>query len=131
MAGAEQHDYLVLYGSLKRGFPDRAELGIEDSLEYEGPCSFEGTLFDLGDYPGAHPGRGMVRGELYQILDRDILRVLDTFEHFDPASPDTSLYLRTCIRLYQPPSDAWVYFLRERPRASVIDSGVWTHPSVG
>ena len=64
MAGAEQHDYLVLYGSLKRGFPNRSELGIEDSVEYEGPCAFEGTLFDLGDFPGACPGGGIVRGEL-------------------------------------------------------------------
>ena len=74
-------------------------------------------------------GGGMVRGELYQILDMDVLRVLDAFEHFDPTAPDTSLYLRTCIRLHQPASDAWVYFLRERPNAPVIESGVWTHLS--
>ena len=48
MAGAEQHDYLVLYGSLKRGFPNRAELGIEDSIEYEGPCASERTRRPLG-----------------------------------------------------------------------------------
>ena len=131
MAGAQQPHYLVLYGSLKRGFPNRAKLGIEDSIQYEGPCAFKGTLFDLGDYPGACPGGGIVRGELYRILDPDVLRVLDPFEHFDPASPDHSLYLRQCVNLLQPQIDAWVYFLRERPSAPVVRLGFWTHPGVG
>lgn len=72
-------------------------------------CRIDGHLYDLGDYPGLVPGRGVVAGELYGIVDDHALAIMDAFEDFDPDRPRASPYMRTWRRLHTPAIDCWLY----------------------
>lgn len=99
-----------------RGLGAMDSLGIGDRLRYLGPCVFAGELFDLGRYPGWRLGEAEVVGELYVLLDSQVLEVLDEFEGYDPAQPHESLYLRKRVRLIQPSeTDAWIYLYNHAP----------------
>jgi gamma-glutamylcyclotransferase (GGCT)/AIG2-like uncharacterized protein YtfP len=118
-------DLLVVYGTLLSGLGHQERLGVVRGLELVGPCRVRGALFALGWYPGlvldggapalaAGDGstavpEGLVTGELFRVLDPAVVAVLDRFEGFDPASPDTSEYLRVRVRVVEPEVDAWVY----------------------
>lgn len=68
--GADQPDYVAVYGSLMRGFGlSDAPEGLEELLIDRGSCVISGKLYDLGDYPGLVPGDGNVNGELYEVRD--------------------------------------------------------------
>jgi len=46
-------------------------------------ASVAGILLDLGDFPGAVPGRGRIRGEVWQIDAAEVLRTLDEYEGYN------------------------------------------------
>jgi gamma-glutamylcyclotransferase (GGCT)/AIG2-like uncharacterized protein YtfP len=101
------------------------ELGLAEALDYVGEGSFSGELHDLGDYPGAVPGKHRVHGELYRIRRPDILGPLDRYEEFDPADSARSLFVRRRI-LVPPFGDAWAYFYNgPLDAARRIPSGDW------
>ncbi|MBJ19708.1 MAG: hypothetical protein GY910_10865 [bacterium] len=120
-------DWIALYGSLMRGLGGMNSLGISDRMRYVGPCICAGELFDLGGYPGLRLGEARVVGELYAILDPQVLEILDEFEGFDPERPRESLYLRERTDLIDPPQmRAWVYRYNHVPDARArIGSGDW------
>jgi gamma-glutamylcyclotransferase (GGCT)/AIG2-like uncharacterized protein YtfP len=63
------------------------------------PAITLGELWDLGSYPGMHPGSDWVLGELWIFRPNDIqetFRVLDEIEDYDPKE-DRGLYLRRQI----------------------------------
>lgn len=100
---------IALYGSL-RDAEVRRQLGLAGRLRRLGRFRLEGILYDLGPYPALAPGKGVVHGELYEILDSGVLPTMDAYEAFDPARPAKfSVYLRERWRLADPNVDSWVY----------------------
>lgn len=100
---AAGHEYVFVYGSLKRGF---------DNHRIIAPAHFVGTgrtpprfdMLDLGGFPAAITGKHSMTGEVYEV-DRDIMEMLDHLES------NGSLYLRRKVPILvqgrQIP--AWVY----------------------
>lgn len=112
---------IALYGSLMSPFFTLEQLGLKSRLELLGPCTLQGRLYDLGDYPGLLMPTGagdIVEAELYRFSDSGVLRVLDEFEDYDPGNESASLYLRKKFLLESPRQEAWVYLYNQ----SVIES---------
>jgi gamma-glutamylcyclotransferase (GGCT)/AIG2-like uncharacterized protein YtfP len=117
---------LAVYGSLRagHGLPEAPE--VQHALRARGPCVIRGRLVDLGDYPGLLDGPGLVQGELFEVLDPDVLRTLDAYEEYDPGDPAGSAYLRRAVTLLRPAIDAWVYIYNgDVDGLPVIASGDW------
>lgn len=125
MAESREPSLLFLYGTLRQGEPMFEQLRLSDALEFVGETSFPGALYDLGDYPGAVPGDGLVAGELHRIRDPGILTALDEYEEFDPANPATSLFVRQRIVIPEV-GEAWAYLYNgSREHRRRLDSGEW------
>ncbi len=119
-------DLLFVYGTLMRGLPLHHLIAGRCEFVEEGTVT--GRLLDLGRYPGAVPeGPGTIYGEVYRLLDPDLLVSLDQEEGYRPDAPGRSLYLRrpTAVRLADGrEATAWVYwYQRPRARAVPIPSG--------
>lgn len=119
--------HIAVYGTLMRPFDAQERLGIADQLAYEGPCRFEGVLYDLGAFPGAVPGDEVVQGELFRILDPRAMPKMDRLEGYDPAHEEGSQYLRRAIDLVGPEGKrAWVYWYNGPVEEGArVPSGSW------
>ncbi len=107
---------------------DRHEkLGITDHLVFMQRCCWQGCLHDLGDFPGAVPGKGTVRGELFRLTDPHVWAVLDQYEGYEPNRAGASLFVRRRTRLQVPNGQtAWVYWYNGDPSGhDRIPSGDW------
>ncbi len=121
---------IFVYGTLRRGFALHSELK-KTGARYLGKGQILGSLFDLGEYPGAIRGSGSegnIDGELYELQSpEEQLAILDEIEEFDPQSPRKSLFVRkkATVKLKQGGrTRAWVYFLPKKPRrGAMIVSG--------
>jgi gamma-glutamylcyclotransferase (GGCT)/AIG2-like uncharacterized protein YtfP len=127
--GPRKHN-LFVYGTLRKGF------GLHSVLRrlgarYLGKGSIRGSLYDLGEYPGAVTSsclRKRIGGEIYHLSDPDRqLKKLDEVEEFRPEAPENSLFVRrrSTVRLANGKRlQAWVYFLPQRPPgARLIQDG--------
>lgn len=99
-----------------RGFDRRRRLGLDDRLRFVGLGSMAGAMFDLGLYPAAVASPdGRVRGEVFEVADGDgeaVLSALDRVEGFDPASAESSLYVRQPVAVHLDDGTegwAWAY----------------------
>lgn len=118
--------YIALYGSLMKSMGGLEKLCIRNELMFIDHCEIKGALYDLGHYPGLVLEDGIVKGELYRILDLSILNRLDRFERSNPDKPEKSLYIRTSVTLIRPEQQAWVYVYNQRLKAvQRIESGDW------
>lgn len=75
-------DYLFVYGSLRRRSVAPIARRLQSETRYLGEATAQGTLYDLGAYPGAvfGPG-GRVNGDVFTLpADGSLLRVLDAYE---------------------------------------------------
>lgn len=110
---------IALYGTL-RDAELRRSLGLAGRVRRLGRFRLQGILYDLGPYPALAPGKGVVHGELYELMDKGALAVMDDYEEFDAARPKFSPYLRERWRLAVPDVECWVYVynrpLRGLPR---------------
>jgi len=107
----------MVYGTLLRevGHPHHSIL-IE-LAEFVAPATFQGTLYDLGEYPGVHISpdpSAVVRGELYRLIDaKRALSKLDAYESHYPDNPSGSLFRRAHVDVVVAPNQgtvrAWVY----------------------
>ncbi len=61
-----------------------------------GTASIQGTLYDLGEYPGlVLKGKRRVEGLLFSLPeDPEALEKLDAYEEFHPKRPKDSLFIR-------------------------------------
>jgi gamma-glutamylcyclotransferase (GGCT)/AIG2-like uncharacterized protein YtfP len=117
------------YGTLMAGSGNRVARLVHDKLRAIGPVRVEGALHAIADprgwYPALLPGEGAVRGTLYaataSFTAADLAR-LDAYEDYDPAHPETSLYIRERLRVSDPDGasgDAEAYrFARPLPEGS-------------
>lgn len=112
-------DYLFVYGTLMRGLEAHDRLAPERARFLgEGTC--RGQLYDLGPYPA-------LRGELYELLDLDLLPELDAFEAYHGRG-GACMFSRCKgeVETDEGAVSAWIYaFNPHRPLsfASLIETG--------
>jgi gamma-glutamylcyclotransferase (GGCT)/AIG2-like uncharacterized protein YtfP len=92
------------YGTLVAGSGNQVAASAQALLSDMGPATVPGQLHAVPDaegwFPALLPGEGLVYGRLYAAgadFDAAELARLDAYEDFDPARPDSSLYVRTGI----------------------------------
>jgi gamma-glutamylcyclotransferase (GGCT)/AIG2-like uncharacterized protein YtfP len=106
---------ILVYGLLRRG--ERLH-GLLAGAHYVEHVRIEGyDLFDLGEYPAAVPGAGVLVAELWELAGAEALDALDLAE----GAP--ALYRRELVR------GAWLYVYAQPLRgAPKIPSGDWRSP---
>lgn len=116
---------LFVYGSLMRGMEAHPRLRGARLL---GEGTVRARLFDLGAYPGAVPGAGVVKGEVWE-LEEGALAALDAYEGFVARAPEESLFVRrrVVVRLVLGGSvRAWIYFAARVPDGTPeVEGGDW------
>ena len=119
-------ELIAVYGSLQSDMELEGRPELDEALRLVGSCRIAGALYDLGDYPGLVLGDGWVHGELYEIVDRHVLVLLDWFEQYDERDPGGSAYHRVRTRLVEPAVDAWVYLYNRDVRdLPLVPAGDW------
>ena len=124
--------YVFFYGTLMRGFELRRAIAPDNALRAVGQGHIRGQLFDLGSYPAAVSSpHGLVRGETYEMIRREILAVLDDVEGYRRSDPLRSLYVRRVSAVTLDTGrqlPAWVYFYNgSLAGARPIPSGDYRH----
>ena len=103
-------DHIVFYGTLMSMGMTKMHEKIKSDLVYEGNCILYGKLYTLGRYPGLKSGNYLIHGELYKILNTDLLNILDEYEAVDNENPLTAGFTRKSVVLVEPKKKAWVYY---------------------
>jgi len=118
---------VFVYGTLRSGEAGFAELGLGELVETLGPATVAGTLYDLGEYPGALLGSGaIISGELLLPRDEAVLALLDAYELFDPADPAGSEYRRVQTATKDDGIKIWIYVYNfPLENARLIPGGDW------
>ncbi|MGC1373546.1 MAG: gamma-glutamylcyclotransferase family protein [Candidatus Sulfotelmatobacter sp.] len=89
--------YLFSYRTLMPGFAPAEISATVQRLRAVGRGRVRGWLYDLGDYPGAvrNDQGPIIEGQGFELPDDpDVLDRLDSYEEFDPAHPESSLFVR-------------------------------------
>ena len=126
-------EHLFTYGTLQPDLAPDEIAHIVRRFEVIGKGTVQGTLYDLGSYPGAVidpacPRR--IAGTVFRLPeDPSVLRHLDAYEEFYPELPEASQFIRR-IRPVQltngPVLDCWIYEYNRPPgRAPIVESGVF------
>lgn len=123
---------MFVYGTLRPGEQGFEELGLAARVDMLGMDSISGTLFDLGDYPGAVlNGDGTITGAMLMPRDEGVMALLDEFELFTPDDPAGSEYLRVWT-VTDGGITVWIYVYNfSLAGAVVIASGDWTDRDSG
>lgn len=118
--------HLFVYGTLMSGGENHRLLSRR--AELIGPGRMRGRLFVVDYYPGLvdsdYPAE-LVAGEVWRLLDSEILRELDDFEGCSEAPP---LFIRDSrtVMVDVGTLDAWVYvYARSSAGLQLIPSGDW------
>lgn len=119
--------FLATYGTLMRSFGRLKSLGVTEQLTFLSRCRFEGTMYHLGDYPGAVPGSAVLHGELFRVESSECWDVLDQYEGYISEQEEASLFVRRTVTLQEPPdTQAWVYWYNREPTGYPhVTSGDW------
>lgn len=90
--------YLFIYGTLRPGLAPDAVEGAVSTLRLVGEGFVRGTLYDLGEYPGAVlnvASSNKIFGMVFELPgDAGVLRALDVYEGFNPDVVSESLFVR-------------------------------------
>jgi gamma-glutamylcyclotransferase (GGCT)/AIG2-like uncharacterized protein YtfP len=111
--------HLFVYGTLRRDLPySRFDLLSRDARFLE-RARVQGTLLDLGRYPGLVPSTGpddWVHGEVYTLaVPRATLARLDAYEGCGPVDPEPHEFTRVATRAILNsgrPQTVWAYMYR-------------------
>jgi len=87
---------IFVYGTLMSGL-QREEV-LFDS-QFIGTGNIEGSLYNLGNYPGLKNGHDKVFGEIYEI-NSSTLECLNHIEGYRADQPEQSLYIRKKVAVY-------------------------------
>jgi gamma-glutamylcyclotransferase (GGCT)/AIG2-like uncharacterized protein YtfP len=113
---------MAFYGSLRPGGGAWEQLRLAARVHVLGRCELDGTLLDLGDYPGLVPGPGRVVADVVAVSDPVTLALLDDYEGFES---DRSAFVRV-LRQVDPWGPLWVYEYRGPTTGyPAIPSGDW------
>ena len=110
---------LLVYGLLRKGLSLDGLMRGAVSLGMRHVPNFD--LYNLGPYPGAVPGEGVLVTELYQMPANCSWAALDEAEG---VSEDPPLYRRVVVNLDDGPAQLYVY-ARSVGEATKIASGDW------
>lgn len=106
------HEYTLFYGTLLGNSPRQEQLGLEGMLEFVARVQVEGSMFELLTCPGLKlDGDFTYSAELYKVLNEKAFSILDEFEEYVPAAPETSRYYRESIWIPELQIDTWVYVI--------------------
>ncbi len=120
-------DYIAFYGTLKKDSANPFVKELSEKLSYVGSCVIKGKLYDIGRLPALKLGRGRVKAELFEILDKSIIPKLDDYEAIDNINTESPGYRRVLTRLITPHNLVWVYEYCGKPKQDqLIKSGEWS-----
>lgn len=127
--------YLFVYGSLKKGFRNKARMELRKNSSFAGDAMLNGRLFLIEDYPGAAKSKAgnkkdIIYGELYRIRNqRHLFSILDEFEECSKRFPEPTLFKREICKVNTEAGRqimAWVYiYNRETAGLQQIKPGVF------
>jgi gamma-glutamylcyclotransferase (GGCT)/AIG2-like uncharacterized protein YtfP len=128
-------EYLFTYGTLQPGHAPAAVSSAVDRLRPVGQGSVCGTLYDFGYYPGAvldPSSERRIFGTIFELPDDpEVLRQLDEYEEYYPASPERSQFVRRmhpAVLTTGQRLDCWIYvYNRATGSASIVESGRWDY----
>ena len=107
-----------------QGFDLPHRSSIDALIQFVGPGTVRGVLYDLGAYPAFLPGEGTVRGELYAMTDpAALLSLVNGIEGYRPDDFAGSHYVRRAVRVMPPRGpavSAWLYVFNGR-----VGDGAW------
>ena len=92
---------ILVYGTLRKGQGAYRSFGLEASTDYVDNVRIEGSMYDLGSFPGIKLD-GNPDGFLCDVLDLkdpDDIQHLDAYEGYVENNPASSLYLRQTVEL--------------------------------
>jgi gamma-glutamylcyclotransferase (GGCT)/AIG2-like uncharacterized protein YtfP len=123
-------EYLFTYGTLLAAHAPPEIRDVVSKLRVVGTGRIRGRLYDFGEYPGAildEAAETYVVGSVLELPASSVLRVLDAYEGYDPASPDTSLFLRRRCHVILTNGDGlncWAYtYNRDTGSAPIVPRG--------
>lgn len=124
-------EYLFVYGTLRPACAPSALQPLLAKWRPSGAGSVVGTLYDLGEYPGAvllPTGESRVFGEVFELADAAAaFLALDEYEGFIAEQPAASLFLRTRCEVTLADDrrlSAWIYVYNQSlATATQIPSG--------
>lgn len=123
-------EYLFVYGTLlsEAGHPMHGQL--RRYCQFHGRGHMRGLLYEVAGYPGAIPSpqaTHRVHGEVYRMIDAEVLTLLDVYEDCAAHHPEPHLYRRrpVTVMLAQSGSlSAWTYlYNRDISTLELIPSG--------
>jgi gamma-glutamylcyclotransferase (GGCT)/AIG2-like uncharacterized protein YtfP len=94
-------DRLFVYGTLRPGHAPPEIADAVARLRPIGPGTVRGHLHNLGAYPGLilDASAPSVPGQVFAVPDAPTLARMDSYEGYDPANPDESLFLRVQVAI--------------------------------
>ncbi len=130
MLHPKRSKFIFVYGTLRGVPPNPYSKRLKVSSTFVGMGEMEGRLFHLGTYPGAlhlPNTRSTVVGEIYEILDQELIPWLDLYEGISPRDE----YFRDVIPVTVEGIiiPCWSYLLRQvKSNYTLIPSGDWLVP---
>lgn len=124
--------HVFVYGTLRRGEVNDITR-LRPTPRYAGPASVNGTLFDLGAYPGLRlGGSGLVHGEVYAI-SAELERQLDVIEEVAPRPNGeyTRREIQLCVAGRSLLCLVYEINLQHVQGRAPIDGGDWLHHRAG
>ena len=90
-----------------------------------GQGEIEGRLYNIGNYPGAVKSSSVhkIYGQIYKVINADILAELDRYEDYNESNPQKSLFIRKAVLVKGENGKvhrAWVYFYNRPVRLKKI-----------
>jgi gamma-glutamylcyclotransferase (GGCT)/AIG2-like uncharacterized protein YtfP len=113
--------YLFAYGTLRRDHDPNVLDQLIPGITGIGKGRIMGSLYDLGNYPGAvrDPGGKEILGDVYMIWPEDkVLALLDEYEGFSESRISNSEFVRKKDRVKLDSGDwllAWIYWYNLNP----------------
>ncbi len=109
------NDCLFVYGTLMSGLVTPIATYLKENSIFLGEAVLEGTLYDIGKYPGIIPKKGSdswVQGHVFQLSSaQEMWPIVDRYEGIGPEFPEPMEYIRVevPILLNGVALNCWVY----------------------
>ena len=127
--------FIAVYGSLRVG---EVNNGFMNGLEHVGTDKIDGTLFNLGWYPGVkldgNDNQNFVVVDVYRLPEensperRQTITTLDRYEGFDPNNTRNSLFQRKVVTPYELGEKAYVYEYNHKVSSEQeVKDGDWSN----
>ncbi len=109
-------EYLFVYGTLRKNYDLKLKNRISEDLQYIGKAKVLGSLYDIGNYPGAvkEKEKSEIVGDVFLINNPEkVFRLLDKYEGYSEDKKDNSEFVRkrNKVTLSSGKSvNAWIYW---------------------